>query len=132
MTAPNWSGATVPAMWNSAFYDDDKLNGKLADEYGIVMGTSHHEPMMRAQAEWASAGHASADWNYGAGAAAVRTFWQGGITNPLTVIEQITYLMFVRLLDVNESRDENRERRSQAAAAAAKLRDALKRLQAAH
>ncbi len=39
-------------------------------------------------------------------------FWQGGITNPLTVIEQITYLMFVRLLDVNESRDENRERRS--------------------
>lgn len=39
-------------------------------------------------------------------------FWQGGITNPLTVIEQITYLMFVRLLDVNEARDENRERRS--------------------
>jgi type I restriction enzyme M protein len=42
-------------------------------------------------------------------------FWQGGITNPLTVIEQITYLMFVRLLDVNESRDENRERRSKKA-----------------
>ena len=39
-------------------------------------------------------------------------FWQGGITNPLTVIEQITYLMFARLLDVNEARDENRERRS--------------------
>jgi len=42
-------------------------------------------------------------------------FWQGGITNPLTVIEQITYLMFVRLLDVNEARDENRERRSKKA-----------------
>ena len=39
-------------------------------------------------------------------------FWQGGITNPLTVIEQITYLMFVRLLDVNEARDENRARRT--------------------
>ena len=39
-------------------------------------------------------------------------FWQGGITNPLTVIEQITYLMFARLLDVNEARDENRKRRS--------------------
>jgi hypothetical protein len=25
---------------------------KLADEYGIVMGTSHHEPMIRAQKEW--------------------------------------------------------------------------------
>ncbi|MFA5423423.1 MAG: glycosyl hydrolase 115 family protein, partial [Phycisphaerae bacterium] len=34
-----------PAMWNNAFADDDPLNAKLADEYGIVMGTSHHEPM---------------------------------------------------------------------------------------
>jgi type I restriction enzyme M protein len=33
-------------------------------------------------------------------------FWQGGITNPLTVIEQITFLMFARLLDINETRDE--------------------------
>lgn len=39
-------------------------------------------------------------------------FWQGGITNPLTVIEQITFLMFARLLDVNETRDENRMRRT--------------------
>ncbi|WP_374834515.1 type I restriction-modification system subunit M [Paenochrobactrum pullorum] len=39
-------------------------------------------------------------------------FWTGGITNPLTVIEQITFLIFVRLLDVNEARDENRMRRS--------------------
>jgi type I restriction enzyme M protein len=40
-------------------------------------------------------------------------FWQGGITNPLTVIEQITFLMFARLLDINETRDENRMRRTQ-------------------
>jgi type I restriction enzyme M protein len=39
-------------------------------------------------------------------------FWQGGITNPLTVIEQITFLMYARLLDINETRDENREKRS--------------------
>ena len=39
-------------------------------------------------------------------------FWQGGITNPLTVIEQITFLMHARLLDINETRDENRERRT--------------------
>ncbi|MBM1311901.1 SAM-dependent DNA methyltransferase [Sulfitobacter mediterraneus] len=39
-------------------------------------------------------------------------FWTGGITNPLTVIEQITFLIFVRLLDVNEARDENRLKRS--------------------
>ena len=39
-------------------------------------------------------------------------FWQGGITNPLTVIEQITFLMFARLLDINETRDENRMKRT--------------------
>ena len=26
-------------------------------------------------------------------------FWEGGVTNPLTVIEQITYLLFVKGLD---------------------------------
>ena len=39
-------------------------------------------------------------------------FWQGGIANPLTVIEQITFLMFSRLLDINESRDEKRQART--------------------
>lgn len=39
-------------------------------------------------------------------------FWQGGITNPLTVIEQITFLMYARLLDINEARDENRQKRT--------------------
>jgi type I restriction enzyme M protein len=39
-------------------------------------------------------------------------FWQGGIANPLTVIEQITFLMFARLLDINETRDEKRQART--------------------
>lgn len=39
-------------------------------------------------------------------------FWQGGIANPLTVIEQITFLMFSRLLDINETRDEKRKART--------------------
>src|SRR5687768_15119728 len=34
-------------------------------------------------------------------------FWTGGITNPLTVIEQISFLMFIRLMDVRESRLDN-------------------------
>jgi len=41
-----------PAMWNNAFNEDDPLNPRLADGYGIVMGTSHQEPMLRAQKEW--------------------------------------------------------------------------------
>ena len=32
--------------------------------------------------------------------------WAGGITNPLTVIEQITYLMFIRSLDEKELENE--------------------------
>ncbi|MFN4804508.1 MAG: N-6 DNA methylase [Akkermansiaceae bacterium] len=35
-------------------------------------------------------------------------FHSGGITNPITVIEQISYLMFARLLDLTESRNEKR------------------------
>lgn len=33
-------------------------------------------------------------------------FWSSGMTNPLTVIEQITYLMFIKILDDNEVRKE--------------------------
>ncbi|MGI9280770.1 MAG: type I restriction-modification system subunit M N-terminal domain-containing protein, partial [Endozoicomonas sp.] len=36
-------------------------------------------------------------------------FWVGGITNPLTVIEQITYLMYSRMLDTMESKDEQKK-----------------------
>jgi type I restriction enzyme M protein len=35
-------------------------------------------------------------------------FWTGGITNPLTVIEQISFLMFARLLDMRESTEEKK------------------------
>jgi len=41
-----------PAMWGNAFADDDTLNARLAEDFGVVMGTSHHEPMTRAQQEW--------------------------------------------------------------------------------
>ncbi|MCM1505048.1 MAG: glycosyl hydrolase 115 family protein, partial [Muribaculum sp.] len=36
-----------PAMWSWAFYADDPENIKTADEMGVVIGTSHHEPMAR-------------------------------------------------------------------------------------
>jgi type I restriction enzyme M protein len=39
-------------------------------------------------------------------------FWTGGVTNPLTVIEQISFLMFSRLLDINESRNEKKAQRT--------------------
>ncbi|MFM2416628.1 MAG: hypothetical protein RL385_1351 [Pseudomonadota bacterium] len=39
-------------------------------------------------------------------------FWTGGITNPLTVIEQISFLMFARLLDVMETTGERKSERT--------------------
>lgn len=36
----------------NCFNEDDPENPRLADEYGIVIGTSHHEPMQRSQQEW--------------------------------------------------------------------------------
>jgi len=65
-----------PAMWNSAFAADDPLNAKLADEYGIVMGTSHEEPMMRAEKEWP---RADGPWNYAANQTSIDEFWRKGM-----------------------------------------------------
>lgn len=65
-----------PAMWNNAFNDDDPKNQALADEYGIVMGTSHHEPMMRADKEWNR--HGKGEWEYSANRKNIYPFWQEG------------------------------------------------------
>jgi hypothetical protein len=66
-----------PAMWDNAFNEDDPLNPKLADEYGIVMGTSHHEPMLRAQQEWKR--HGSGPWDYSTNSKTLDAFWEEGI-----------------------------------------------------
>ncbi len=66
-----------PAMWGSAFYDDDSENPRMANEYGIVIGTSHHEPMMRAHDEWRRYG--SGPWNYTKNDSALREFWRQGV-----------------------------------------------------
>nr|WP_155712283.1 glycosyl hydrolase 115 family protein [Pseudoduganella dura] len=66
-----------PAMWDAAFFDDDPENGRLADEYGIVMGTSHHEPMMRAHKEWSRYG--KGPWDYSRNEGVLKDFWRDGL-----------------------------------------------------
>ena len=69
-----------PAMWNNAFNEDDTNNPMLADEYGIVMGTSHQEPMMRAQKEWdRKYSRQYGSWNYARIPEVVSNFWRAGI-----------------------------------------------------
>jgi hypothetical protein len=66
-----------PAMWGNAFNDDDTINPILADENGIIMGTTHHEPMLRAQQEWKRYG--KGEWNYEKNDSVLREFWRDGI-----------------------------------------------------
>ncbi|WJG09537.1 glycosyl hydrolase 115 family protein [Aliiglaciecola sp. LCG003] len=65
-----------PAMWNNAFNLDDPNNPQLAHEMGIVMGTSHHEPMMRADKEWNWTGEGK--WDYSVNQQNLYQFWQQG------------------------------------------------------
>ncbi|HYD84118.1 MAG TPA: glycosyl hydrolase 115 family protein, partial [Opitutus sp.] len=67
-----------PAMWQPrAFIDDDPENARLADEMGVVIGTTHHEPMMRAHAEWDRYG--KGPWDYSKNPEVLREFWRGGV-----------------------------------------------------
>jgi hypothetical protein len=68
-----------PAMWDNSFATDDPLNAALADEYGVVIGTSHHEPMMRAWKEWERAGNHKGTWDYSKNDAKLREFWTQGL-----------------------------------------------------
>jgi endo-1,4-beta-D-glucanase Y len=69
-----------PAMWNNAFNEDDPDNPRLADEYGIVLGTSHQEPMLRAQKEWDRRYKATlGSWNYYRHPDVLQNFWREGI-----------------------------------------------------
>ena len=53
-----------PAMWGWAFYADDPENSKTADEMGVIIGTSHHEPMARNHQEYARHRSEWGPWNY--------------------------------------------------------------------
>lgn len=52
-----------PAMWASMFHVDDPKSAPLADAYGVVMGGSHTEPLMRATHEWPKFGNGAWQWN---------------------------------------------------------------------
>ncbi|WP_116106310.1 glycosyl hydrolase 115 family protein [Lewinella sp. IMCC34191] len=67
-----------PAMWRPrVFSTDDPDNLETADDYGIVISTSHHEPMMRYHEEWSR--YDGGAWNYQTNPEKLREFWRGGI-----------------------------------------------------
>ena len=68
-----------PAMWGWAFYADDPLNSKTADDMGIIMGTSHHEPMARNHQEYARHRGEWGPWNYQKNEQKLNQFFREGI-----------------------------------------------------
>ncbi len=74
-----------PAMWTSSFALDgpgDK-NAILADEYGVIIGNSHHEPCLRASEEWdlykgENTGYGT-KWNYTTNKKGLLAYWEDGL-----------------------------------------------------
>ena len=68
-----------PAMWATAFNEDDPENPRLADEMGIVMGTSHHEPMMRSHQEYLHRKEQVGPWDYATNKERIGQFFREGM-----------------------------------------------------
>ncbi|MGO2014111.1 MAG: glycosyl hydrolase 115 family protein [Lactococcus cremoris] len=70
-----------PAMWDSAFYADDPENSKLAQKMGVIIGTSHHEPMGRNHQEWIRnhGQYGNGDWDYESNQEGLEKYFRQGI-----------------------------------------------------
>ena len=79
-----------PAMWGWAFYADDPENGKTADRMGIIMGTSHHEPMARNHQEYARRRNEWGAWNYQTNKENLDRFFREGIERMKDTEDMVT------------------------------------------
>ena len=79
-----------PAMWDWAFYADDPQNSRVADEMGVIMGTSHHEPMARNHQEWARKRGEYGAWNYATNKKVIDKFFTEGIERAKDTEDLIT------------------------------------------
>ena len=79
-----------PAMWGWAFYADDPENSKTADEMGIIMGTSHHEPMARNHQEYARKRGEWGLWNYQKNQQKLDQFFREGIERMKNTEDMVT------------------------------------------
>ena len=74
-----------PAMWSSTFSEDGPgtASAELADELGVVMGTSHHEPCCRAGSEFVNLNKEHEEygkaWNFLTNRDGIIKFWEDGL-----------------------------------------------------
>ena len=76
----------------NCFNEDDPENPRLADEYGIVIGTSHHEPMQRSQQEWIRhrQDYGNGEWNWLTNRKAISRFFAEGIARAKNYESMVT------------------------------------------
>ena len=79
-----------PAMWGWAFYADDPENSKTADDMGVIMGTSHHEPMARNHQEYARKRGEWGPWNYQKNPEKLDQFFREGIERMKNTEDMVT------------------------------------------
>lgn len=79
-----------PAMWSWSFYADDPQNSKTANDMGIIMGTSHHEPMARNHQEWARKRKEYGVWDYATNQKVIDRFFREGIERAMDTEDLIT------------------------------------------
>ena len=82
-----------PAMWGWAFYADDPLNSSTADEMGVIMGTSHHEPMARNHQEYVRNRETYGPWNYATNQKRLDNFFREGIRRVKGTEDVVTIAM---------------------------------------
>lgn len=72
-----------PAMWRSDFTLDYFANAELANEMGVVVGASHHEPCCRSGQEFQKLRHENpqygTDWSFLSNAEGITEFWKDGL-----------------------------------------------------
>ena len=79
-----------PAMWDWSFYADDPENSRTAAEMGIIMGTSHHEPMARNHQEWVRKRGADGAWDYRTNRKNLDRFFAEGVRRAAATEDLIT------------------------------------------
>ena len=79
-----------PAMWGWSFYADDPENSKTAHEMGIIMGTSHHEPMARNHQEWVRKRSEYGAWDYASNQQVIDRFFREGMERAAGTEDLIT------------------------------------------
>ena len=77
-------------MWCWAFYADDPENSKTLDEMGVIVGTSHHEPMARNHQEYARRRKEIGAWNYRTNKEALDKFFAEGVRRMKTTEDVVT------------------------------------------